>query len=157
MGFNETSTLWDFDYGAEPNENDTNLLVNLTYQACQLRLNSRTVAALILFTIIFCLSVVGNSMVIVTIVQNRWMRTVTNIFLLNLAISDLLLTLICMPPTLMGILFKCFLWGPIVCKVIAYMQRKEFQRNMYCITDPTVIYVLMKFQPFLLLPVHSLW
>lgn len=126
----------DFHYYASRNiwnetldeSNLTNELKNSThptYQVCELRLTKRTIVALILFTIIFCLAVVGNCMVIVTIVQNRWMRTVTNLFLLNLAISDLLLALICMPPTLIGrILFRCFLWGPLICKGIAYMQRK---------------------------------
>lgn len=37
-----------------------------------------------LYSIIFILSVVGNILVIVTLSQNRRMRTVTNIFLLNL-------------------------------------------------------------------------
>ena len=37
-----------------------------------------------LYAVIFLLSVVGNIMVIVTLSQNRRMRTVTNVFLLNL-------------------------------------------------------------------------
>ena len=37
-----------------------------------------------LYSIIFVLSVVGNVVVIVTLSQNRRMRTVTNVFLLNL-------------------------------------------------------------------------
>lgn len=37
-----------------------------------------------LYSIIFILSVLGNILVIVTLTQNRRMRTVTNVFLLNL-------------------------------------------------------------------------
>lgn len=37
-----------------------------------------------LYSVIFVLSVVGNILVIVTLTQNRRMRTVTNVFLLNL-------------------------------------------------------------------------
>jgi len=37
-----------------------------------------------LYVIIFLLSVVGNSLVLITLAQNRRMRTVTNVFLLNL-------------------------------------------------------------------------
>ena len=37
-----------------------------------------------LYSVIFILSVVGNILVIVTLTQNRRMRTVTNVFLLNL-------------------------------------------------------------------------
>jgi len=37
-----------------------------------------------LYAIIFVLSVVGNVLVLITLLQNRRMRTVTNVFLLNL-------------------------------------------------------------------------
>nr|CAH0113590.1 unnamed protein product [Daphnia galeata] len=37
-----------------------------------------------LYSVIFILSVLGNILVIVTLTQNRRMRTVTNVFLLNL-------------------------------------------------------------------------
>jgi uncharacterized membrane protein YadS len=37
-----------------------------------------------LYVIIFVLSVAGNSLVLITLAQNRRMRTVTNVFLLNL-------------------------------------------------------------------------
>ena len=37
-----------------------------------------------LYSVIFFLSMVGNTLVIVTLAQNRRMRTVTNVFLLNL-------------------------------------------------------------------------
>ena len=40
-----------------------------------------------LYAVIFVLSVVGNSLVLITLLQNRRMRTVTNVFLLNLVSS----------------------------------------------------------------------
>ncbi|XP_065158890.1 cholecystokinin receptor type A-like [Atheta coriaria] len=55
-----------------------------------------------LYAIIFLLAVIGNTLVIVTLVQNQRMRTITNLFLLNLAVSDLLLGVLCMPFTLIG-------------------------------------------------------
>lgn len=44
-----------------------------------------------LYATILLLAVVGNALVIMTLVQNRRMRTITNLFLLNLAVSDILL------------------------------------------------------------------
>lgn len=41
-----------------------------------------------LYSVIFILSVVGNILVIVTLTQNRRMRTVTNVFLLNLVSGE---------------------------------------------------------------------
>lgn len=37
-----------------------------------------------LYMIIFLLAVIGNALVLVTLVQNKRMRTVTNVYLLNL-------------------------------------------------------------------------
>lgn len=40
-----------------------------------------------LYVIIFLLAVIGNSLVLITLVQNKRMRTVTNVYLLNLVSS----------------------------------------------------------------------
>jgi cholecystokinin A receptor len=50
------------------------------------------------------------------------MRTITNLFLLNLAISDLLLGIFCMPFTLVGMLLRDFIFGEIMCKLLPYLQ-----------------------------------
>lgn len=75
-----------------------------------------------LYSIIFLLSVVGNVLVIVTLIQNKRMRTVTNVFLLNLAISDLLLAVFCMPFTLVPVLLRDFIFGGAMCIMIRYLQ-----------------------------------
>lgn len=77
-----------------------------------------------LYVTIFTLSVVGNSLVIVTLIQNRRMRTVTNICLLNLSLSDLLLALFCMPFTLVPIYMKNFVFGSFMCVMVRYIQGK---------------------------------
>ncbi|XP_051030025.1 cholecystokinin receptor type A isoform X2 [Phodopus roborovskii] len=48
------------------------------------------------------------------------MRTVTNIFLLSLAASDLMLCLFCMPFNLIPNLLKDFIFGSAVCKTTTY-------------------------------------
>lgn len=49
---------------------------------------------------IFLLCMVGNILVCFIVVENRRMRTVINLFILNLAISDLLVGIFCIPTTL---------------------------------------------------------
>lgn len=49
---------------------------------------------------IFLLSMVGNILVCFIVLENRRMRTVINLFILNLAISDLLVGIFCIPTTL---------------------------------------------------------
>ncbi|XP_053399652.1 cholecystokinin receptor type A-like isoform X2 [Mercenaria mercenaria] len=75
-----------------------------------------------LYSLIFILSVVGNLLVIITLIQNKRMRTVTNVFLLNLSLSDLLLAVFCMPFTIIPIMLKNFVFGATMCVLIRYMQ-----------------------------------
>ncbi|CAO1385785.1 unnamed protein product [Diamesa serratosioi] len=75
-----------------------------------------------LYSVIFLLAVIGNSLVILTLVQNKRMRTITNLFLLNLSLSDLFLGVFCMPFTLSGTLLRNFVFGEIMCKLLPYLQ-----------------------------------
>ncbi|GAB0099441.1 uncharacterized protein DMENIID0001_152990 [Sergentomyia squamirostris] len=75
-----------------------------------------------LYALIFLLAVIGNSLVILTLVQNKRMRTITNVFLLNLAVSDLLLGVLCMPFTLVGTLLRNFVFGELMCKFLPFLQ-----------------------------------
>uniref|UniRef100_A0A4W5RRV8 Gastrin/cholecystokinin type B receptor n=1 Tax=Hucho hucho TaxID=62062 RepID=A0A4W5RRV8_9TELE len=75
---------------------------------------------IILYSLIFLVSVLGNSLIIAVLVRNRRMRTVTNLFLLSLAASDLMLCLFCMPFTLIPNLMRDFVFGSGICKVAMY-------------------------------------
>nr|XP_003700734.2 PREDICTED: cholecystokinin receptor type A-like isoform X1 [Megachile rotundata] len=75
-----------------------------------------------LYGTIFLLSIIGNSLVLITLARNKRMRTVTNVYLLNLAVSDLLLGVFCIPFTLLGQVLKNFVFGVTMCKLIPYFQ-----------------------------------
>lgn len=77
------------------------------------------------YSVILLCAVLGNLLVISTLVQNRRMRTITNLFLLNLAISDMLLGVLCMPVTLVGTLLRNFIFGEFLCKLIQFSQGKS--------------------------------
>ncbi|XP_056611329.1 cholecystokinin receptor [Triplophysa dalaica] len=76
---------------------------------------------ILLYSIIFLLSVFGNLLIIVVLVVNKRMRTVTNSFLLSLAISDLMMAIFCMPFTLIPNLLEDFIFGAAMCKIVAYL------------------------------------
>lgn len=61
---------------------------------------------------------------IVSVVRKPAMRTPRNMFIVNLAVSDLLLCTVTMPLTLMEILTKHFPLGnnPFICKMIGTLQ-----------------------------------
>ncbi|NWS79012.1 CCKAR protein, partial [Crotophaga sulcirostris] len=75
----------------------------------------------LLYALIFVLSLCGNALVVAVLVLNRRLRTVTNSFLLSLALSDLMLALCCMPFTLIPNIMGTFVFGEAVCKIMAYL------------------------------------
>lgn len=81
---------------------------------------------ILLYSAIFLLAVLGNCLVILTLVVHQSMRTITNLFLLNLAVSDLLLGVLCMPFTLVGAILRDFVFGDIMCKLVPYLQGLYF-------------------------------
>lgn len=74
---------------------------NITYVGYYL--HQPTVAAIFIvsYLLIFLVCMVGNGVVCFIVLRSKNMRTVTNLFILNLAISDLLVGIFCMPTTLL--------------------------------------------------------
>ena len=54
------------------------------------------------YVIVFVVGIIGNFLVCFAVWRNHSMRTVTNYFIVNLAIADFSVILICMPPTVLG-------------------------------------------------------
>ncbi|TKR68263.1 hypothetical protein L596_024265 [Steinernema carpocapsae] len=102
---------------------------------CRFRPSTENYVVIVAFVIIFCLSVIGNSIVIVVIVQQRTMRSITNLYLLNLAITDLLLSVVCMPPTLVSSVVYCWMFGDLMCKVLAYLQPAVVTASAYTLAS----------------------
>ena len=88
----------------------------------QWTLSDQAMVLIPLYSTILLLSVVGNCLVIATLLQKRLMRTPTNMMLLNLALSDLLLGMFCMPFTLTGSILRDFIFGHAACRIIPYLQ-----------------------------------
>ncbi|XP_069937515.1 neuropeptide F receptor-like, partial [Cherax quadricarinatus] len=66
----------------------------------------------------------GNSLVVIAVVRKPAMRTARNIFIINLAVSDLLLCLLTMPLTLMELLSQYWPLGntPLACRLVGTLQ-----------------------------------
>ncbi|KAI9530328.1 hypothetical protein NQZ68_004345 [Dissostichus eleginoides] len=76
---------------------------------------------ILLYSLIFFLSVFGNLLIILVLTVNKRMRTVTNTFLLSLAVSDLMMAIFCMPFTLIPSILKNFIFGAAMCKIVSYL------------------------------------
>lgn len=94
-----------------------------------------------LYITILLLAIIGNALVILTLIQNRRMRTITNVFLLNLAISDILLGVLCMPITLIGTLLRDFVFGELMCKLLPYLQGNRNRKILCSLNTKHSIYV----------------
>ena len=73
---------------------------NITYVDFYLHKSSVAAVFTIAYLMIFAVCMVGNGVVCFIVLRSKNMRTVTNLFILNLAISDLLVGIFCMPTTL---------------------------------------------------------
>ncbi|KAL0183450.1 hypothetical protein M9458_022825, partial [Cirrhinus mrigala] len=65
-----------------------------------------TVSYIFFYLLVLLLCVVGNGLVCLVVIRNRNMRSVTNLFILNLAVSDLLVGIFCVPTTLIDSLIS---------------------------------------------------
>ena len=99
--------------------NETNDLFCPLYQETVATQVTKTLA----YSIIILLSLAGNSIVIITVWRNMSMRSVTNLFIANLAASDLLITLLGMP-NMVTQLYLGFKWifGEVICKMVVFFQ-----------------------------------
>ncbi|XP_056157661.1 cholecystokinin receptor-like [Lampris incognitus] len=75
---------------------------------------------ILLYSVIFLLSVFGNLLILVVLMLNKCMRTITNCFLLSLAVSDMMMAVFCMPFTLIPNILEDFIFGATMCKIVAY-------------------------------------
>lgn len=61
--------------------------------------------------LIFALALFGNALVVYVVTRSKAMRTVTNIFICSLALSDLLITFFCIPVTMLQYVSDNWLGG----------------------------------------------
>lgn len=78
-----------------------------------------TILFCIVYSIVFLMGLVGNCFVIAVVLRSPRMRTVTNFFIVNLAVADILVIVFCLPATLMSNIFV----------------RKYIQREIACLGE----------------------
>lgn len=81
-------------------------------------------ALIVFYSLLIILGSTGNSLVVVAVIRKPAMRTARNVFIINLAISDLLLCLVTMPLTLVELLSQYWPLGdhPFLCKLVGTLQ-----------------------------------
>ena len=87
-----------------------------------LRLGPLNVVLIVLYGIVFIIGLLGNILVILVIIRFKRMRTVTNLFLVNLTMGDVLVILICIPLTLGNQIYTKWIYGEVLCKLAPFIQ-----------------------------------
>ncbi|MCI4392722.1 hypothetical protein PGIGA_G00149140 [Pangasianodon gigas] len=95
---------------------------NITYVGFYLHQPSVAAIFIVSYLLIFLVCMVGNGVVCFIVLRSKNMRTVTNLFILNLAVSDLLVGIFCMPTTLLDNIITGWPFGSMVCKVSGMVQ-----------------------------------
>ncbi|XP_067312878.1 neuropeptide Y receptor Y7 [Pseudorasbora parva] len=86
------------------------------------------------YSLIILLGLVGNSLVIYMIFLYRNMRTVTNYFIANLALADLMVDTLCLPFTLVYTLLDEWKFGAVMCHMVPYSQALSVHVSVLTLT-----------------------
>ena len=128
----------------------------------------------ILYATIFVLGVFGNVLVCYVVGRNRAMQTVTNFFITNLALSDILLCTLGVPFTPLYTFMGQWIFGSVLCRLVAGAQAISvyistltltsiavdrffviiypFQRRMQLVTCLIIIFSIWMFSLIVTLP-----
>ena len=113
-------------------ENNTNTSSSSSVPAFPLHFR---IIKLCLYVVIFVTSLVANVLVCTVILRRRKMKTVTNYFILNLAVADLTLTCLCIPFDIpVQELHNSWPYGSLMCKILYPMQTFLLLASVYTLT-----------------------
>ncbi|XP_014790986.1 neuropeptide FF receptor 2 [Octopus bimaculoides] len=76
----------------------------------------------VFYSLIVIFSLIGNLLIIVIVMRQKRMRTVTNFYIVNLAVADLLVTVCCSWVHLVDDLTEGWVLGAFFCKVNSFAQ-----------------------------------
>ncbi|XP_055975075.1 neuropeptide Y receptor type 2 [Sorex fumeus] len=98
------------------------------------KLTEVRVILILAYCTIILLGVIGNSLVIHVVIKFKSMRTVTNFFIANLAVADLLVNTLCLPFTLTYTLMGQWTMGLVLCHLVPYAQALAVQVSTITLT-----------------------
>ncbi|ESO92448.1 hypothetical protein LOTGIDRAFT_120990 [Lottia gigantea] len=91
-----------------------------------IQLNSIEILLLTLNVAVFVIGIIGNFLVCYVVYKCKALHSVTNFFIVNLAVADFVVLLICLPPTIVQTMFETWFFGEFMCKIIHGLQTISF-------------------------------
>jgi neuropeptide Y receptor len=102
-----------------------------------------------IYFIIFVIGITGNVLVCYVFITNKSMHTVTNLFISNLALSDIILCLFAVPFTpLYLITFKAWVFGSALCHLVPYVQGVSVYISAFTLMSIAIDRFLVIIYPF---------
>lgn len=104
---------------------------------------------------VFFVGLIGNALVCLAVYRNHTMRTVTNYFIVNLALADFLVILFCLAPTVIWDVTETWFMGEKLCKIILYIQvsirkgKKKVERMVVIKVESTKFHLRNSHLPFI--------
>ncbi|CAL7934315.1 unnamed protein product [Xylocopa violacea] len=93
---------------------------------------------IILYVPVIALAVTANVLVIAVVFKYHYMRSVTNYFVVNLSVADLLVTTICMPVAVSQAISIVWTHGELMCKLSSYLQGVAVAASIFTITAMSI-------------------
>ena len=82
-----------------------------------------TSALLVLYSAFVVIAVGGNIVVVVLILTKKNLRTVANYFVVSLAMSDILMVILCVPFTVLtNLIYYHWIFSSFLCPIVGYVQ-----------------------------------
>ncbi|XP_070545422.1 QRFP-like peptide receptor [Ptychodera flava] len=88
----------------------------------------------VVFSITVFLSVTGNTLAITILAFGNRVRTNFNTYLINLAVSDLVMAIMCMPFTTVSLVISRWPFGSAMCPIVVFMQQVAVTVSIYTLT-----------------------
>ncbi|XP_066292902.1 QRFP-like peptide receptor [Branchiostoma lanceolatum] len=81
-----------------------------------------SMALITLYGLSFLVGVVVNFLVLYVILTEKHMHSVANVYIVNLAVCDLLVLFLCIPMNMGREIYRNYIYGEVICKFFPYMQ-----------------------------------
>lgn len=112
---------------------------------------SNTIVQLVFYLFygnIFALGLFGNVLVCFVVARNRQMQTVTNLFITNLALSDILLCVLAVPFTPLYTFLGGWIFGRTLCHLVPYAQGVSVYISTLTLTSIAIDRFMVIIYPF---------
>lgn len=143
--YNDTMSTLSASFNATRNDTampiDENLGVDITTMLLWLfyeKFHETNYLLIGLYVPVMAVAVTANVLVIAVVFKYHYMRSVTNYFVVNLSVADLLVTIICMPVAVSQAVSIVWVHSEVICKLSSYLQGVAVAASVFTITAMSI-------------------